>query len=135
MEVKMNPPKYFLAVFGEPSPPEKDVVESGYYHPDSTFSPFPTQKGDLMLLYCTGSYGEYWMEVPGIGIIIDVNNIMIEYRFLPLSKTISKSIIDKKFEPNDAEKFKNIRFSSHWLFEISKESFRRVMDNRNIKWP
>ena len=131
----MNNPKYFLAVFGDPRPPEKDVVESGLYHPDPNFAPFPTQRGDLMLLYCTGSYDEYWMRVPGIGIILDVKDIVIEYRYLPLSKAISKDTIDQEFEPNDAKKFKNIRFSTHWLFEISKESFVRLIDNRVIKWP
>ena len=135
MEVSMNNPKYFLAVFGDPRPPGKDVVESGFYHPDPKFAPFPTQRGDLMLLYCTGSYDEYWMRVPGIGIILDVKDIVIEYRYLPLSKAISKDTIDQEFEPNDAKKFKNIRFPSHWLFEISKESIVRVIDNPVIKWP
>ncbi len=43
--------KYFFAMFGDPTPPLKDTVESGVYHPDSKYAPFPPNVGDVLLLY------------------------------------------------------------------------------------
>lgn len=67
----MNRPKYHIAVFGNPVPPEKDLVESGFYHPDVKYTPCNTQPGDILLLYCTGSYSEHAMTVPGVGIVFE----------------------------------------------------------------
>ncbi len=74
--------KYFLSVLGDPKPPDKDNAESGVYHPDPKYSPFPTHPGDILLLYCTSSYVEHAMRVPGIGIVLETRNTEIHYRFV-----------------------------------------------------
>lgn len=131
----MSSPKYFLAVFGDPTPPEKDTVESGIYHPDPRYAPFPTKRGDIVLLYCTGSYSKYPMQAPGLGIVLHTNDEIVQYRYLPLSQPILKDRIERKFQPSDAEKFGNRRFSSFWLFEILRESFVGALGDRALVWP
>ena len=95
----MTSPRYFIAVFGDPHPPNKALVESGEYDPDPKYAPFPTATGDVMLLYCTGSYGKYSMEVPGVGIVLDTDPQWIKYRWLPFNQPISKARIDQALEP------------------------------------
>jgi hypothetical protein len=130
----MDAPKYFLSVFGKPKLPYKDTVESGIYHPDSKFAPFPAKQGDILLIYCTIGYKEYSMSVPGVGIVLQTNSREIHYRFLPLIKSISKDELDNYLDPSDKKKFSNIRFSSYWLFEISRDSFLRSVKDHNIFW-
>jgi hypothetical protein len=130
----MDVPKYFLSVFGKPKPPNKDTVESGIYHPDSKFVPFPAKLGDILLIYCTIGYKEYSMSVPGVGIVLQINNREIHYRFLPLTKPISKDELDDYLDLTDKKKFSNIRFSSYWFFEISRDSFLRSVKDHNIFW-
>jgi hypothetical protein len=131
----MNAPKYYLSVFGNPKPPDKDIIESGIYHPNVKFSPFPTEPGDFLLLYCTAGYSEHAMHVPAIGVVLETKNTEIHYRYLPLSKTISKYELDNKFDQTDKMKLSHIRFSSHWLFEISRQSFLNAVADRGILWP
>lgn len=131
----MKNPKYYFMVFGNPKPPGKDTIESGIYHPDVRFAPFPTEPGDIALLYCTTSYSEHEMRVPGIGIVVGTETSKIHYRYLPLTETISKHELDMKLESKDKMKLANIRFSSHWLFEISRQSFLNALGDRRILWP
>ena len=131
----MNAPKYYLAVFGDPKPPDKDTIESGVYHPDPKFAPFSTEPGDFLLLYCTAGYAEHAMSVPGIGVVLETANSEIRYRYLPLTKIISKYELENKLDSADKEKFSNIRFSSHWLFEISRQSFLNAIADRGVLWP
>jgi len=42
--------------------------------------------------------------------------------------------MDAAFETNDKGKFSNIRFDSHWLFEISRKSFADTVANQEIDW-
>jgi hypothetical protein len=131
----MNAPKYYLFVFGDPKPPDKDTIESGIYHPDSKFAPFPPEPGDFLLLYCTAGYSEHPMKVPGIGVVLETTNTEIHYRYLPLTKTISRDELDRKLDPIDKKKLSNIRFSSHWLFKISRQSFLKAVGDRGVLWP
>lgn len=130
-----NNPRYFLAVLGNQKPPEKDKIESGIYHPSSKYSPFQTNVGDVLLFYCTGNYSEYQMQVPGVGVVLDVSNSAICYRYLPFSIAIQKDELTKHLDQEENDKLKNIRFSSHWLFEVSKKSFVKCTENRIIIWP
>jgi hypothetical protein len=127
-------PRYFIAVFGAPQPPQKDLVESGLYHPATKFAPFPVARGDVMLLYCTSGYTEHYMEAPGIGIALDIDDECIKYRWLPFAQPISKAAIDSLLESEDRAKFGNIRFDAFWLFEISPSSFSRIAVGRMIAW-
>jgi len=131
----MNDPKYHIAIFGDPKPPEKDAIESGVYHPDMKFAPFRIDPGDFLLLYCTGSYTEHAMRVPGIGVVLEIVGSKIRYRYLPLREAASKYELDDKLEPMDKERFSNIRFSSHWLFQISRQSFLNIVAERGVLWP
>lgn len=76
-----------------------------------------------MLLYGTSSYPGRSMQIPGIGVVLSTDSEWVRYRYLPFIEPIPKSRIDAAFDPIDLDKFKNIRFSSHWLFEISRNSF------------
>jgi hypothetical protein len=131
----MKSPNYFLAIFGDPKPPEKDTVESGIYHPDPRHAPFGTNPGDVLLLYCTGGYAEHPMRAPGLGVVLQSDDESVQYRYLPLVEPISKERIEQEFEPSDADKFRNRRFAGFWLFEISRGSFARAVGDKTIKWP
>jgi hypothetical protein len=87
-----------------------------------------------MLLYCTASDGGYFMQVPGIGVVLCKDRENIQYRWLPFSKAIPKASLDNYFKPDDVKKLGNIRFSSYWLFEVSKLSFSNAVDTRSIAW-
>ena len=126
--------KYFVAVFGDPQPPNKSLVGSGQYDPDPRYAPFPTEVGDIMLLYCTSSYPRLAMQVAGIGVVLAADSQWIRYRCFPFKEPIPKSRIDAGFEPTDLQKFGNIRFSSHWLFEISRKSFSETIADQEIDW-
>ena len=118
---QMNSPRCFVCVFGDPQPPGKDLVESGVHHPKLGYA-VHTSPGDILLLYCTGSYPRHPWSVPGIGVVLGIDQESISYRWIPTRQPIPKSQIDAAFEPNDRNKFKNIRFDTHWLFEISLKS-------------
>ena len=131
----MSSPKYFFAMFGDPKPPAKDTIESGIYHPHPKRAPFPTKPGDVLLLYCAGSYSEYPMRAPGLGIVLYTDDEIVQYRYLPLSQPISKDRIEHEFQPSDVGNFRNRRFAAFWLFEISRESFTRAVGDQAIMWP
>jgi hypothetical protein len=126
-------PRYFIAVFGQPEPGKK-AVESGIYTPDPRYAPFPAQLGDVMLLYCTGSYASYPMQVPGIGIVLRVDREHVEYRWLPLTEPLSKNHVDKNLDSDDAGKMRLIHLAPYWLFEISQQSFSKILGSRPIAW-
>ena len=91
----MFSPTYFFALFGDPNPPEKDTIESGLYHPHPDTAPFPTKPGDVLLLYCAASYQKYPLQIPGIGVILKLDEKVINYRYLPFAEPIPKYRIDK----------------------------------------
>ncbi len=132
----MPSPRYFFAMFGDPKPPKKDRVESGIYHPNRKTAPFPTQPGDLLLLYCTENYAEHPMQVPGLGVVLHKTDEIVSYRYLPLSKPIPKAKIEASFlSKEDSTKFRNRRFNIFWLFEISRASFVATVGIPDIAWP
>jgi hypothetical protein len=131
----MRNPKYYVAVFGKPEPPDKDTVDSGRYYLGKRGIDTPGERGDILLLYCTASYADDFMSVPGIGIVLTKNKDSIFYRYLPFSSPISKDKIDKTFTDEDRIKFTNIRFNTYWLFDISHESFCNATKGLFIGWP
>jgi len=122
-------------MFGEPTPPDKDTIESGVYHPNANLAPFPVRPGDILLLYCTENYPEHAMQAPGFGVATRIDKTVIEYRYLPFTEPIYKSNLEQAFRPEDLDKFKNRRFSTFWLFEISRESFAAAIGQTTIAWP
>lgn len=131
----MRNPTYYLAIFGNPDPPRKDVVESGSYHLGGRGTAIPGERGDIMLLYCTGAYAEHPLSSPGVGIILTKTSDSIYYRYLPFARPLSKDDIENTFTDEDRKKFSNIRSDSHWLIEISGESFRNATGNIPVRWP
>ena len=128
---------YYVAVFGDPDGlPRKDRVEEGRYIPDSNHWPSGIMEGDILLLYCTGSYVIHSMETPGIGIVlrIDEHANAIFYRYLQLGNPISMEYIQNHFEAADREKFDLRRFSTFWIFEVTKNSFKSAMSKTTIVW-
>jgi hypothetical protein len=131
----MKEPTYYVAIFGNPDPPEKDTVESGRYHLGIRGTDIPGERGDILLLYCNGSYAAHFMSVPGIGVILTKHKESINYRYLPLSKPIPKDHIIRSFTDEDKKKFSNIRFDNFWMFKISRESYCNATKNFSIKLP
>ena len=129
----MNRPRYLVAVFGDPQP-DKDAVDSGVYAPDPKYAPFSASPGDLMLLYCTAGYAAYPLQAPGLGVVLGTHHERIEYRWVPFAKPIPRADIDRGFDPEDATKFRSIRFSFYWLFEVSRQSFSNAVGDQAIAW-
>ena len=75
------------------------------------------------------------MQIPGIGVVLSADSEWVRYRWLPFKEPIPKARVDAAFEAIDLEKFGNIRFSSHWLFEISVKSFSDTVADQDIEWP
>ncbi len=135
---KLRGPRYFIAVFGDPvGPPLKDKIEDGRYIPHRDHWPDGMMEGDVMLLYCTGSYGEYDQEAPGIGIALRTDRHVnaIYYRYLPFDQTMSMDDIRDRLLPADREKFENRRFSTFWICEIEGASFRQLTQGHQVTWP
>ena len=120
-------PHHYLAVYGDPDAPGHVHVEDGKYgHRDL---PRSLEPGDMVLLYCTGTYRRYSQSVPGIGIVTEVDypNRDFWYEYLPLREPIPLDAVRFRLEDADREQFANIRFDTFWFFRISAESFRNVM--------
>jgi len=131
----MKNPAYYVAVFGKPEPPDKDVVESGRYHLGLRGTDTPGDRGDVLLLYCTASHADKTMNASGIGIVLTKTKESIFYRYLPFTAPISKDILDKAFTEEDREKFSDIKYDNYWLFEISRESFSNATRGLSMNWP
>lgn len=126
---------YFIAIFGDPAPPYKDTIESGVYHLDPKYPPTAVRPGDVLLLYCTRTYAQHPMEAPGIGFVLRVGQACVDYKYFPFAEPATKSDIDQNLRSVEADDFKNIRFSSKWLFQIAKESFAGAVASKSLKWP
>ncbi len=130
----MKEPRYFLAVFGDPIPPDRDAVESGKYYLGTTKVAITAERGDILLLYCTDAYSEHSLSVPGIGVVLTKYNDCIFYRYLPLAVPISRDQILGSFTEEDKRSFLNIRYNSFRMFEISRQSFLDTVRNASINW-
>jgi len=131
----LKEPTYYVAIFGNPDPPEKDTVESGRYHLGIRGTDISGERGDILLLYCTGSYAAHFMSVPGIGVILTKHKESINYRYLPLSKPIPKDHLIRSFTYEDRKKFPNTRFDNFGMFKISRESFYNATKDFSINLP
>lgn len=131
----MKEPKYYVAVFGDPKPPERDVVESGKYHLGGRGTGIAGERGDILLLYCTDSYAKHPLSVPGIGIVLTRFSDYLFYRYLPLSVPVGKDRIDAFFTEEDKRNFSNVRSDGFRMFEISRQSFRDALEGVSVAWP
>jgi hypothetical protein len=124
----------YWAIFGEPGRPGKDPVESGSYTPHSDCATFSTSPGDLLLLYCTGSYPGLEKVSPGFGVVLGSNQVIVSYRYFPFIMPIAKTQIDKCLSPEEAAAFGQIRLPKYWLFKLSRSSFTGVVRDAGINW-
>ena len=121
-------PRYYLAVFGDPTLPDHVTVEEGHFGVDSGWPPALTE-GDRVLLYCTGSYRLYPKSVPGVGVVeeVDHENRRFFFDYKRLEQRVPLDELRLALHPDDRVKLANIRFDSFWLFEIAAKSYRNVM--------
>ncbi len=81
----------------------------------------------MVIIYCTSSYVDYAKTAPGIGLVKSVDHSLgaYQYDYLPFSHPAPLDLLRHAFVPGDQLKLLAIRHS--WLFEISSDSFRQVM--------
>ena len=125
----MKEPRYYLAVFGDPTRPGHVTVEEGHFGVHAGW-PESIAPGDLVLLYCTGGYALYPKSVPGVGVVEEVGHgsRSFFYTYRPLTHPLPLEELRLALAPGDRVKLANIRFNNHWLFEIAEVSFGRAVE-------
>ena len=128
MTGSMNSPRYYLAVFGDPTRPDHVTVEEGHFGVSSGW-PREIAEGDHVLLYCTGTYALYPKSVPGVGVVEEVDHAQRQffYDYQSLEVRVPLDELRLAFQPDDRTKLANIRFDSFWLFAIAPESYWNVI--------
>lgn len=127
----MNEPRYFVLVFGDPDA-NGDTVESGRYAAGDEYPPFAVQAGDMLLLYCTDGYTAYPKQFPGIGVALRTDASLIEHRWIPFAEPIPRASVESTFEEEDQKKMRELRFNTRRAFEISRESFARIIAGQHL---
>ena len=128
-----NPrPHHYLAVYGDPDAPGHVAVEDGRYGHRS--QPRELAAGDMVLLYCTGTYRRCPQSAPGVGIVTETDwpDRSFRYDYLPFREPVPLEALRFGFEPEDAWKLANIRFDTYWFFRISAQSFRTVLQGARL---
>ncbi len=128
-------PHHYVAVFGDPYAPGHVHVEDGAYGHRNL--PTGLSAGDMLLLYCTGTYKRYPRSVPGIGIVSSVEHATRDfwYDYLPLRQALPLELLRFRLSGPDQDKLANIRFDTYWFFRVSAESFRAVMQGALLGRP
>jgi hypothetical protein len=123
-------PRCYLAVYADPNVPGHVTVESGRF--GNPRMPANMRPGDMVLLYCTTTYSGYAKSVPGIGIVTEVDHTLHDflYDYMPLAQPAPLEFVRFAMTDGDRERFANIRHD--WLFQISSESFRAVMQGAQL---
>lgn len=120
-------PHCYIAVFGDPYAPGHVHVDGGAYGHKNL--PSDLMPGDMLLLYCTGTYKQYPRSVPGFGIVSEVAQEFkkFSYDYFPFKEPLPLEFLRFQITGVDLDKLSNIRFDSYWFFRISNESFSSVM--------
>jgi hypothetical protein len=128
-------PHHYVAVFGDPDALGHVHVEDGKYGHRNL--PQQLRPGDMVLLYCTGTYLPYPRSVPGIGIVTRVEQATRDfwYDYLPLRQALPLDLLRFRMETADQESLANIRFDTYWFFRVSEQSFRAVMQGALLGLP
>jgi len=133
----LSTPKYFIAAFGEQYASKHPVDGSEYPLGRLSNQYSYVNKGDVMLLYCTGNYPGYDMEAPALGILINTeieSGIRIlHYRYLPIDEPIQRDTINNSLDAQERNYFVNP--GANFIFEIKNTSFQRALMDRHIIWP
>jgi hypothetical protein len=127
--------QYFLTVFGEPKPPDFNFVQSGVYPAAKGCQPFDVARHDILLLYCTDSFGDpFRKKSPGIGVVLEADRKIIYYSPMIFEQPIPLEKIKEHFEREDAEKMRSLDLPQNWIFEINRQSFMRTVADQKIAW-
>lgn len=120
---------YFIAVFGEKYAKDSPV-DGGKYPLSDADCPKDISVGDTLLLYCTATYPGYYKEAVGVGKVTNIQSTNgqteVYYSYSALSQEVSRDAIINCLSSSEQRRFKSIRFSRNWLFEISKSSFNCI---------
>jgi len=128
-------PNYFFAVFGE-ARRATYPIEGGVYHHDPNFvTSSGIAIGDVILLYCCGTYVGHYQEVPGLGVVTSIETDGIHYQYFPLCHPVSWNVVQASIP--ELQKPGNIIFSlkGNLLRKISSSSFRATIAGRQVDWP
>ena len=131
-------PNYFFIVFGG-AHCEAHPVEGGVYGHDANFiTSSGIAVGDVVLLYCCGTYPEHYNEIPGLGIVTSIKtDDGIHYQYFPLCHPIPvnwdtmKVTIPELAPPGN----RNWSLKGNFLRKISSSSFRATIAGRQVDWP
>ena len=87
--------------------------------------------GDVVLLYCSGTYPNqsFSKSVPGVGIVTNVGvedeMEVVNYEWNPLAKTVELDHLRNTIpEISIHEPFS---YRGNWLFEVSQQSLRQAL--------
>ena len=128
-------PKYFFTVFGDAHVSTYPVEGGVYGHDPNYINSSGIKEGDILLLYCCGTYPGHYQEVPGIGVVIGFETNGIKYQYFPICHPLSWDILQATI-PDFQEMGKiNWSLKGNWLREISSSSFRAIIAGRQIDWP
>lgn len=124
-------PHCYIAVYADPHLPGRVTVEGGTF--GNRGMPRNMACGDMVLTYCTGTYHQYPKSSPGIGMVTQVDHEQKRYwyDFLPFADPVPLDFIRLCMTGPDAERLANIRYE--WLFQVSRESFRAVMQGARLR--
>jgi hypothetical protein len=133
----MQEHKYFFAVFGRPRTDKHPVDYGLYTHKKGHISNSKITSGDIVLLYCAGSYNEHQREAPGIGVVLNTETggekETFSYRYLPFDYPLDWGTISSCIPELKGHTVFN--WIGNWLRKISNDSFKRVLTGRQINWP
>ena len=123
-------PRCYFAVYADPDVPGHVKVESGRF--GNPRMPTNMRPGDMVLLYCTTTYLSHAKSVPGIGIVTEVDHALHDFRYdyLRFAQPVPLEFLRFAMTDQDRERIANIRHD--WLFQISRESFRAVMQGGRL---
>lgn len=131
-------PNYFFVVFGETHRGTHPVDGGVYGHDTNYITSSGIQAGDVMLLYCCGTYSGHNDEIPGIGIVTSIKtDDGILYHYLPLCHPISVDWDKMKVTIPELESPGNRKWylKGNFLRKISSGSFRATIAGRQVDWP
>ena len=124
-------PRCYFAVYADPTLPGHVTIEGGHF--GNRAMPTNMRPGDMVLLYCTATYPGHAKSVPGIGLVtaVDHGQRDFNYDYVPFEVPIPLEFVRFAMSDVDQQRVANIRYE--WLFQISRESFRAVMQGTKLR--
>ena len=129
--VENDTPRCYFAVYADPRLPGHVAIEGGRF--GNRAMPKNMEAGDMVLLYCTGSYPGRAKTVPGIGLVTAVDHGMKDFRYdyVAFEQAVPLEFIRFAMTEDDRQRLANMR--RDFLFQISRASFRAVTQAAKLK--